>query len=360
MAGEPTESAAPEAPQSLTTEEAGNLIAGLFDEQGNMKPEGATEEAPEDPKRTPPQRGEGGKFAKTETAAPETAAETQDEPKAPEAPSDWGDDQKAAFAALPPDTQALVLAADTARSNAVKAREAEIGEKLKTAEAWPERQKQLEASYQALHQISDAEAELRFTLKNEFSDMKSSEDRLALSNPASAKYDPARAARLDSLLNFARELQGSKEGAERNRQAALQEQGNKNLADQEQKLLKLVPEWGKLATTEDGKVKIKSELSQVREFLVSQGADTKQVAALSDALSLAVARKAYLYDKTQAEQAQLEKAARAKLAAAKPVQKPGVGRTDESGEREGLDQAQQRLKRSGSIEDAKRVFEHLV
>jgi len=118
-----------------------------------------------------------------------------------------------------------------------------------------------------------------------------------------------------------------------------------NLQMQFQKLQDLVPEWRDQS-------KLSAGTKEVHAYLLSQGADPQVLAGLSDALAVAVSRKAMLYDKlvkSKGEKAKL-------LQQAPPVTRPGIANTPGTAKAEKEQQLAKKFKRTGSVEDAAALY----
>jgi len=342
----PQQPAANEPPE-ISIEQAADAFQALFDDDGKGL------DTPEKPGQ---QRNERGQFAKDEPQG-----EVKEQPEQAEedpAPEDWSEEQKAAYAALPAETRAILAAADKARKTAIETERAQHAEKLKAAEEYPTKLKQLEETYTALRQVSEAKAELMVTLKKEFGDIKSPEDRLALTNPQSDKYDPTRAQRFESLLGMALELSQTEAVAEHNRKLAVDAEALKDKQANEAKVYELIPEWGKLAKA--GKIAdVRAQLQEVREHLKSVGVPAEEADALYNAHHIQIARESMLYRKAQAEEAQRKKAGVEKIAAAPKVQKPGAGRQQTAAD-EQVAALANRAQRTGRLEDVAAILERTI
>lgn len=338
---------APPVPRELTVDQAAESLASIFEDNGRQVdlPDTREQQLAEDAEHPGQRRGTDGKWVAAEK--PEGEPETED--AAPTAPDDWDEAQREAFSKLAPEAQAILTAADAARRKAIDTQRAEFAEKLKAAEDYPNKIKALEENYGRIAQITEAQAELTVTLKREFGDIKSREDHLALSDPNSPKYDPARAQRFETLLGMGRQIAEAKTLAEHNRSETLKAETVKAMREEETKLYAAVPEWGALAKND--MPKLRAELAEVRDFLKTQGVDAETADGLFNAAHLTIARKAMLHDRATAEKARTDKAAKEKIAAAPRVQKPGASR-QQNGASEALEATRNRLRQSGRLEDA--------
>ncbi len=127
--------------------------------------------------------------------------------------------------------------------------------------------------------------------------------------------------------------------------AKRQEANQLHLRSEFQKLQELVPEWRDATRYE-------TEAKELRDYLVSKGADPQQVATISDALSVSIGRKAMMYDKLVASKASKSKL----LQQAPPVTRPGVPNSPQLAETDKDRQLSNRLKKSGRLEDAVALY----
>lgn len=105
------------------------------------------------------------------------------------------------------------------------------------------------------------------------------------------------------------------------------------------KLVERIPEWRDPAKYQAGAQELSS-------YLISQGADAQEVAALSDSLAVSIARKAMLYDKLVAQKADRSK----QLRSAPPVVRPGAAVPSENG-RIAAQKVQQNIRKAGRQND---------
>jgi hypothetical protein len=127
-------------------------------------------------------------------------------------------------------------------------------------------------------------------------------------------------------------------------QAEQAKQHQSYLSEQREQLLAKLPEW-------KDEAKAKAETAQIREYLMNQGFDAQTVDSVADAKMVITARKAMLFDQMVAKaQATTKKVS----ALPTKVEKPGTG-ANPSLDRRTSDF--QRLSKSGTVEDAARVFD---
>lgn len=130
-------------------------------------------------------------------------------------------------------------------------------------------------------------------------------------------------------------------------QAEEQSRYQSYLQAQQEELLAKLPEW-------KNDEKSKAEKVALREYLLNQGFDQKQVDNVSDAKAVIMARKAMLYDKMMSKaQAVAKKVSNLP----QKVEKPGVA---ESRNLDKRSNAFQRLSKSGSIDDAAAMFASIL
>lgn len=130
-------------------------------------------------------------------------------------------------------------------------------------------------------------------------------------------------------------------------QAEEQARFQSHLQAQQEELLAKLPEW-------KNDEKSKAEKVALREYLLNQGFDQKNVDNISDAKAVIMARKAMLYDKMMSKaQAVAKKVSNLP----QKVEKPGVAETRNLDKRSN---AFQRLSKSGSIDDAAAMFASIL
>jgi len=141
--------------------------------------------------------------------------------------------------------------------------------------------------------------------------------RLATEDPL--EY-PKHRAQYDQLVQSYQaangQLQQKASYVQQQRQALTQQK----LQQESAKLVERIPEWRDPAKYQAGAQELSS-------YLISQGADPGEVAALSDSLAVSIARKAMLYDKLVAQKADRSK----QLRSAPPVVRPGAAVPSEQG-----------------------------
>jgi hypothetical protein len=124
------------------------------------------------------------------------------------------------------------------------------------------------------------------------------------------------------------------------------ESANAYRAAQQQELLAKLPEW-------KDPEKAKAEAAQIKEYLTAQGFSAQKIESINDAAEVLMHRKAMLYD------ALIERAGKAtKKVAALPtrVERPGNG---DAVKPDGRTESMKRLAKSGSVNDAARVFSQM-
>jgi hypothetical protein len=126
-------------------------------------------------------------------------------------------------------------------------------------------------------------------------------------------------------------------------QAEMQEHQRQQLNEQREHLLAKLPSWRNEATQ-------KAERDALRNYLVEFGYDPQSVDSVADHRAVLLGYKAMQYDRLMSK----ANAATKKVQALPKVEKPGSGARDPSLDRRSSDF--QRLQKSGSIDDAARVF----
>ena len=130
-------------------------------------------------------------------------------------------------------------------------------------------------------------------------------------------------------------------------QAEEQARFQSHLQAQQEELLAKLPEW-------KNDEKSKAEKVALREYLLNQGFDQKNVDNISDAKAVIMARKAMLYDKMMSK---AQAVAKKVSSLPQKVEKPGVAETRNLDKRSN---AFQRLSKSGSIDDAAAMFASIL
>ena len=110
---------------------------------------------------------------------------------------------------------------------------------------------------------------------------------------------------------------------------------------QRAKLLEMMPAWSDPAKYEQG-------AQEVRSYLQKMGVDEQAIAQITDARGVVLAYKAAQYDKLVAAKNQRDK----QLKTVPPVTRPGASQGAEQISADKVQKARDRLKRSGSIDDA--------
>lgn len=150
---------------------------------------------------------------------------------------------------------------------------------------------------------------------------------------AKAKYDEKQA-RVFEAFRAADEFHQSQA------QAANQPPPPEFVAEKQEELLNLIPEW-----RDHGKQE--QEAAMVSSLLQSHGYTTDEIKSLFDPRAVVVARKAALYDQLQQAKAKKEPA---KVPTAKPVK--ATAQSGDAPSNATAKQAFQKLKRTGSLDDA--------
>ena len=132
------------------------------------------------------------------------------------------------------------------------------------------------------------------------------------------------------------------------RQRQMQSQVQKQLEAEQARLPELIPEWKNPETA-------KKEAAEIRDFLLGKGFSQQDVAAITNAGVVALARNAMLFEK-----------GRAKISEAKGQAKTGPkpmkagSRGTQPRIRGDVEKARQRLKQTGRVQDAAQVLKSLL
>lgn len=124
-------------------------------------------------------------------------------------------------------------------------------------------------------------------------------------------------------------------------QQETQERYAQYLQEQQQQLLQKLPEW------QDDE-KAKAEKSQLVDYLLQEGFTREDVNQAADHRLIVMARKAMMFDQMQKSTATAKK----KVAKVPKAMKPGTTKPQEQVDREKVEKQRQKLKQSGSLDDA--------
>jgi len=166
------------------------------------------------------------------------------------------------------------------------------------------------------------------------------------------KNDPAEFAaqrmkmieRQQELANMKQEAVSEYQRNSQGRQAELEQSRQQTLMAEQAALLTKIPEWN------DAEV-AKTEKAQVGEYLLSQGLTQEEIANAYDHRIVVMARKAMQFDKAQGAEP-----AKKKLAKVPRTLKPGVPKTQAETNHIKTQDAISKLRESGSIDDALKVW----
>ncbi len=269
--------------------------------------------------------------------APEAADEAQPEDDIP-LPVSWSEEDAATWKALPAQAKAKILAREAQRDAAVNAKFQEAANVRKAAEA--EAQQAAQHRAQLLQQIDLVQS----LVVPERPDP-------AMLNPQSDRYDPEGYLRAQAEHDAAREYLG---GLQQQKQQLLAQQQAQERAAWEQreaaerpKLLAAVPD---LANPE----KAPAILAQLHSYGIEAGF-TPEMLAEATSGEVTLLWKAMQYDKQKAAAQQVKAQARPQQKPAAPAVKPGVSVPQSSRRVAEVQQLNERLSKTGSIEDAVRL-----
>lgn len=315
-------------------------LAGLFSDPG----EAAPAEKPE-PTESDASASDAGADESPPTGEEEGQSEPDaEEPAAPaiEPPASWSADDKAKFAALPPDLQAVVSRRESERDKLVNQRTQEIAEQRKAAEAEREaiatERDTYSRSLQQLLALAVPEAQLYANINWQ---------QLSVENPA--EYVRLSAAR-DALRGKVGALQTEMQRVQHQNAAHEAQQRGEVLAEQRRILTEKIPEF---ADPEKGR-KFADDLTA---NLAHYGYAPEEVRQAVDHRAILVARDAMRWRQHEAAL----KTADAKRTAqpAPTVQKPGAPAQVSNAQKQ-RDAKMSQLRRSGSLRDAAAILSDLL
>lgn len=255
------------------------------------------------------------------------------------APASWSAEAKARFKELPPDLQAVVLERASDQDRTFHQRMTDAAEQRKAAEA----ERTAAATERA--EYARSLATVRQLLEQQAPAAAIDWDKLAAEDPGEyIRMVQAETKRQSQLQAVQAEQQKLRD----KHQAEMQAANARAVAEQAEKLLAAVPEW------RDPK-KAAAEKTALRAFLVEAGYSEDELALAADHRAIVLARKAMAYDRLMAGRPQVQK----RVAEVPAVQRPGSGPRQSRGD-ERVQADLNRLKSSGSVKDAARIFERMI
>lgn len=320
----------------------------------DVEPEEPSEGAPPVERPTkesaPPARVEGEDAAPAEEqpSGEEAEGDTEDAPPAVEPPASWARDYKEVFKTLPPEAQQAIAERERDRDTELRRVHDETATQRKS---YQEQEAQAKAVREQLHQQL---TEMLPAIKQRMNAWSS------INWVELGANDPGEYARLRAIYDTEKEQFAQAEQAQQrlDHQAAQEhaERYRNEIAKQEGRLVKLIPEW---KDTEKGRRELADVRSYVKSSLMAEDGitaahATQIVNGLSEASQISIARKAMLYDKAQAT---ISKPAPPKVAP--KVQKPGAARTEPSKD-DAAERDMNRLKKTGNPRDAANVIARLL
>src|SRR5690242_131878 len=208
-----------------------------------------------------------------------------------------------------------------------------------------EAERSITARLQAVQQLE----QMQNALAPDLAQVKAVESQLAqwqnvnwvqLANDSPLEY-PKYRAQYDQLMNAYQMAVGQFQRKFQTVQAQKQQVVAQTLEQQRSKLLNIMPEWQDPAKYEAG-------AKDVRDYLIRKGVDPQAVENLSDAVAVAIAADAAAYDKLRRAKSERSKQVRT----LPPVTRPGAAQPANQAQADRETKLSQRLKRSGSLEDA--------
>jgi len=299
---EPVEQEAPEAPQPAAEE---------------PEPSEGETSTPEDPEAEPEEPAEG----ETETEEEAEAVEPVDPPKY------WSKDAKEAFAKLPADLQAVVLAQEGPREEAAAKAKAEAAEKVQRADA----------EVQKVSQLAERLAEfLPQAIQTFASRWGSDPDWVAYAQEHGAEAMTFAKAQHDQELQQLQKVAAAKADADDQAHQAFVKAEFVRLAE-------VAPD---LADPQEGKAR----RSKVTDFLVKQGVDPDSLRNIS-AAEMSIAYDAMRFREAQAQLKAPKPLPKPHPAPAKAAARPGAAQTQSPTERTAA-QVANRFAQTRSFDDA--------
>ncbi len=208
-----------------------------------------------------------------------------------------------------------------------------------------EAERSVTARLQAVQQLE----QMQNALAPDLAQVKAVESQLAqwqnvnwvqLANDSPLDY-PKYRAQYDQLMNAYQMAAGQFQRKYQVIQAQKQQVVAQTLEQQRSKLLDLMPEWKDPTKYEAG-------AKDVRDYLIRAGVDPNAVEHLSDAVAVKIAADAAAYDKLKRARSERSKQVRT----LPPVTRPGAAQPASQAQADRETKLSQRLKRSGSLEDA--------
>jgi hypothetical protein len=337
--------AAPEAQDTQDTQDTQAAFEGLLDweESGGARDENTTESVADEAADAGAQEA-----APTgeDEGQPEPQEGADDAPAAIDPPASWSDADKATFAQLPPAAQAVIARRESERDKVVQQRTQEIAEERKATAA--ERQAidgQRTQFLESLQVLMDAVVpEAR-----QFAEITDAQwQQLSVDNPA--QYVQLRAAR-DALAEKFGRIQAAKQRVEQEKAQAQEKQLRELLAQEREKLVERIPEFGDAAKAAVLTKDLNAVLTDYYQFT------PEEIASAVDHRQISLARDAMLWRKHVAARETVE----AKRSNPPPrMQQPNAAPQQDAGPARALREKQQKLARTGSTRDAAELFAEIL
>jgi len=313
------------------------------DESGRFAPKEEQEIQAEDP-----EQGEPAEYDE-ETVEGEEAAEEEAQPDPIDMPSSWNKEKAELWEALPPDAQAYIAEREGERDRAVNQKFQEAANARKA----------VEAELTEAHANRDRFAQLSDVLLSafQFNEPNPRDFGAGTGNYNREGYDLAVAQWRDNV-QFVQQIQQQREEiAAQQQQEALKAQAEQFAAIEEigrPKLLEAVPDIA-------NEQKAPAILKAIVDYAISQGIPESVFAENADSISsaeLLLAWKASEYDRIKGAQNKVKETPAPKPAT--PSARPGVATSRSASKAANLRKAQDRLAKSGSIDDAASVFKTIL
>lgn len=262
--------------------------------------------------------------AETVETAPETATEAAVEPSAP----DWWKGSEDAWKALPADAKASLATPVEQPAPAV----------APTPEIPAAQPDQIQQATQQYNAIQGEFAQLSAMIATEFPDVKTPQDRLALS-----QADPARSHRLEVMLRRSVELDGLAGRIQGWAQQQVSAQARAQRDAELARIPNLIPEWRDPKARTEG-------LNRVLDAMVADGLIASREAPIK-AEAIKRMHQALKFEATPTQDARAKAIADKKVIGLPPAVRPGVSTAGNAGNSV-AEQLTRRFQKSGNEKDA--------
>jgi hypothetical protein len=306
---------------------------GVEPEQAPAAPETRQEPAQQDARQTETPPASGDDLSPEELGATESDASGEAGSQPPlDPPASFSAEEKEAFRRAPRDVQEAVRRLEDSRRQDISRRQQEANE-LRTKAESSLRQLESERQYIA-QQIVPLVQQMHASMQADFSDIRTPQDIVQL-----AISDPARHGEFQARMTALTIAQKHQDAVLQQEQAKVAEALRTHMAAEQAKLVEAMPAW------KDESVR-RAGIGEVKTYLSGQGFDEATIQSVADHRAVLIARKAMLYDRAMAKRADQRVGATPTATV-----RSGAAPTTDRVQRE-VQAAQERLNKSGSLEDA--------